>query len=184
MPVLLETSSGFKALLDLQMESQTGRMVSKVFRESLECFRAYAEYCCKMNEAIDKYEEIIAASPAAAKLFEDCKAESGQGFPFRVLLNVPMQRVLKYSLLLREIVKGTPDEHADKDGLLDAKDVFSLLASLVNETLRTYENITAVSKSLTKYDGPPLTDYYAFYMFKPQPAKYEDSEMAYKGPSI
>jgi hypothetical protein len=73
-----------------------------------------------MMGAIDRYEELIAASPAAKEMFAACQEESGQGFPFRVMLNVPMQRILKYSLLLREIQRGTvkaANTHKDSEGL-------------------------------------------------------------------
>ena len=180
-PYMHENHEAFAALLDVQMQSQTGRVIGPLFKKSIDAFKAYAEYCCRMPAAIDKYEELRAANPEADRIFEECKAASGRGFPFRVLLNVPMQRVLKYPLLLRELVKGTPDQHEDADGLDAAKEALAMLAKLVNETMRTYENILAVQKMLTGYDGAPLTDYYAFYMFQPQPARFDDGEMAYKG---
>lgn len=176
---LRETHQGFLALIEVQMQSTTGRMVSGVFRKSLECFRAYAEYCCKMPAAVEKYEELKASSEEIKTLFEKCQEESGQGFPFRVLLNVPLQRVLKYPLLLREIIKGTPDEHEDSEGLHQANDAIQQLARLVNETMRSYETVQAIAKAIEKYEGPPLESFYPFH--KHRPAVFLDEELAYKG---
>ena len=35
-------------------------------------------------------------------------------FSLRELLNVPMQRILKYPLLLKQLFRGTPVDHPDK----------------------------------------------------------------------
>lgn len=123
--------SGFLELIEAEMSSTTGRMISDAFINSIDCFRLYGEFCCRMPAAIDMYEAIRARSDAGKDLFEQARLTSGTDFPFRVLLNVPMQRVLKYPLLLKEIRKGTPDTHADKAGLNEAMIQLQGLAKLV-----------------------------------------------------
>jgi hypothetical protein len=44
---------GFLKLIESEMESKTGRMISDAFINSIECLRLYGEYCCKMPAAID-----------------------------------------------------------------------------------------------------------------------------------
>lgn len=155
---LLEIHTAFEKLLQRALvgDSASGRVISPVFESSLDCFTAYGEYCCRMMLAIDRYEKLLAESADAKRIFAECQEESGQGFPFRVMLNVPMQRILKYPLLLREIVRGTEKatgEHADIAGLESAQAALGSLATLVNETMRHFENITQLSESLQKYDG-------------------------------
>jgi hypothetical protein len=90
----------------------------------------------------------LQAKPVTAKIIDGAKASSGQRFALKDLLNVPMQRILKYHfylssfacklislsplprffcllacfglrfarypLLLKELIKNTPDGHPDK----------------------------------------------------------------------
>ena len=64
----------------------------------------------------------LSSKPATLKILDQAKAASGQRFPLKDLLNVPMQRILKYPLLLKarpffirsfsyftqELIKHTP----------------------------------------------------------------------------
>ena len=43
----------------------------------------------------------LASRPITAKVLDQAKKDSGQRFPLKDLLNVPMQRILKYPLLLK-----------------------------------------------------------------------------------
>mmetsp|Transcript_6705 Transcript_6705/g.17286 ORF Transcript_6705/g.17286 Transcript_6705/m.17286 type:complete len:987 (-) Transcript_6705:1216-4176(-) len=173
---LMEVHSGFLELIEAEMRSTTGRMMSDAFINSIECFRLYGEYCCRMPAAIDKYEEVRARSDAGKDLFEQARQTSGTEFPFRVLLNVPMQRVLKYPLLLKEIRKGTPATHADKAGLDEAMVQLQGLAKLVNETMRDYETVVAFGQNLKGFGG--LTGLYQFHRHRP--AVLKDGDVVYK----
>ncbi len=51
----------------------------------------------------------LSAKPASQKLLEQARVESGQRFGLKDLLNVPMQRVLKYPLLLKVRTHLGPD---------------------------------------------------------------------------
>jgi len=168
----------FLKLIEAQMQSSSGRMLGNAFIHSIECFRAYAEYCCLMPAAIERYEALRAKSQPALSLFDDLRKQSGNDFAFRILLNVPMQRVLKYPLLIREIQKGTPDTHSDKENLNEAAVQIKGLAKLVNETMRNYENVEAVAKRLKNYTGPPLAQYHTFH--KSRISQFLDKDLAYK----
>lgn len=181
---LLEIHTAFQKLLQRALSSTSGRVISPVFEQSLDCFTAYGEYCCRMMKAIDRYEELIAASSEAKQIFEDCQEKSGAGFPFRVMLNVPMQRILKYPLLLREIVRGTEKaegNHKDAEGLDKAQAALGSLATLVNESMRHFENIEQLSNSLQKYDGKPLLEFFPFYRHAAQRVILKDDNLAYRG---
>lgn len=56
--------------------------------------------------------------------------------------------MLKYPLLLKEIRKGTPDSHADKENLNEAMVQMQGLAKVVNETMRTYENVQDIAANM------------------------------------
>eukprot|EP00037_Helgoeca_nana_P003013 m.37519 g.37519 ORF g.37519 m.37519 type:complete len:958 (+) comp13110_c0_seq1:229-3102(+) len=173
---LAKVHSGFLELIEAEMSSTTGRMISDAFINSIDCFRLYGEFCCRMPAAIDMYEAIRARSDAGKDLFEQARLTSGTDFPFRVLLNVPMQRVLKYPLLLKEIRKGTPDTHADKAGLNEAMIQLQGLAKLVNETMRDYETISAFGQNLKGFAG--IEALYEFHRHRPGVLK--DDDVAYR----
>ncbi|XP_078285712.1 LOW QUALITY PROTEIN: guanine nucleotide exchange factor VAV3-like [Rhinoraja longicauda] len=76
----------------------------------------YGEYCCKVEEAIKCLDEISKSRPDLCRKFEECARRANNGkFTLRDLLVVPMQRVLKYHLLLQELAKQTTDRQEKTD---------------------------------------------------------------------
>lgn len=72
---------------------------------------------------------------------EECSQRANNGrFSLRDLLMVPMQRVLKYHLLLQELVKLTPDP-SERERLRAALDAMRDLAQCVNEVKRDNETL-------------------------------------------
>ena len=76
----------------------------------------YGQFCCEIPEAIEKVKRCchilrvanehlqlkeLESKPATQKILEQAKKDSGQRFPLKDLLNVPMQRILKYPLLIK-----------------------------------------------------------------------------------
>ena len=64
------------------------------------------------------------SSPLFGFLWQD-KAKQGQ-FKLRDLLTVPVQRILKYHLLLRELTKHTEPGHPDQEKLKEALDAMEV----------------------------------------------------------
>jgi dynamin-binding protein len=60
------------------------------------------------------------------------------------LLIKPVQRLLKYPLLLNSIIEDTPAEHGDRAHLLEAREKLEALARSVNEQARRRELVKAV----------------------------------------
>ncbi|KAM9688812.1 proto-oncogene vav isoform 2-T2 [Trichechus inunguis] len=92
---------------------------------------------------------------------EECSQRANNGrFTLRDLLMVPMQRVLKYHLLLQELVKHTQDS-MEKENLRLALDAMRDLAQCVNEVKRdneTLRQITNFQLSIENLDQS-LADY-------------------------
>ena len=63
-------------------------------------FRCYGRYCSELSAAIAKIQELI-SDRKIATAYEQAKEQSGQKFGLKDLMHVPMQRVLKYPLLLK-----------------------------------------------------------------------------------
>src|SRR5882762_5865781 len=60
------------------------------------------------------------------------------------LLIKPVQRLLKYSLLLHAILEETPDGHGDKENLRKAKSMMEAVSHAVNEGQRRREIVKDV----------------------------------------
>ncbi|KAI5988222.1 hypothetical protein EDD15DRAFT_2371655 [Pisolithus albus] len=60
------------------------------------------------------------------------------------LLIKPVQRLLKYSLLLGAIIEATPDNHGDRAALVEAKQKMEDVARSVNEERRRWEVVREV----------------------------------------
>ena len=115
----------------------------------------------------------LSSKPATLKILDQAKAASGQRFPLKDLLNVPMQRILKYPLLLKarsffihpfsyftqELIKHTPDSHPDKINLRAAYAAVQELASFINDTKKDFDALKDMIQSLKQYTGRPLQEY-------------------------
>ncbi|TMS09072.1 Guanine nucleotide exchange factor VAV3, partial [Larimichthys crocea] len=92
---------------------------------------------------------------------EECSKRANYGkFTLRDLLVVPMQRVLKYHLLLQELVKHT-HEAADKRNLRMALDAMKDLAQYVNEVKRDNETLREIDQYQKSIENlnQPLSNY-------------------------
>ncbi|TDL16928.1 hypothetical protein BD410DRAFT_730668 [Rickenella mellea] len=72
------------------------------------------------------------------------------------LLIKPVQRLLKYSLLLSTILEETRDGHGDKDNLRKARDKMEEVARAVNEGRRRLEVVKEVLTGKSDMMNPPL----------------------------
>lgn len=155
---LLAAHTMFRDAMDRQLASHTGRNVGPCFLDAIKSFRCYGQYCCDVPDAIAVLRELN-DRPAAKKLLEQAKAESGQRFPLQDLLNVPMQRVLKYPLLLKELIKYTPDSHGDKENLRAAFMAVENLAKFINDSKKDHDLLRNMIASLRQYSGRPIQTY-------------------------
>jgi len=142
------------------MRSKTGRHVSQPILNHVESMRCYGQFCCDIPSAMNKIRGMDKGS--FAKALEKARGESGQRFHLKDLLNVPMQRVLKYPLLMKELINATPDDHADKSSLTQAKAAVDDLAVFINTTKQEHDCLTDMIASLEKYSGAPLTNFAPF----------------------
>ncbi|MGH0133954.1 UNVERIFIED_CONTAM: hypothetical protein FKN15_038125 [Acipenser sinensis] len=115
------------------------------------------------NEGDEIYEDLMRHDAPAGT---ECSKRANNGrFTLRDLLMVPMQRVLKYHLLLQELVKHTTGA-TDKDNLRTALDAMRDLAQCVNEVKRDNEilrqitsfqlSIENMTQSLALYGRPKI----------------------------
>ena len=136
--VLLGVHIDFLGQLETAMNSKTGRMISKPFENCVDSMKAYGLFYCEISASIGKLKELTLKAPIA-KILDQAKKESGQRFPLMDLLHVPMGRVLKYPLLIKELIKATPDSHPDKKRLFTTQTLVKSLCEYINKTKQDYD---------------------------------------------
>uniref|UniRef100_A0A8C4NSI7 Osteoclast-stimulating factor 1 n=1 Tax=Dicentrarchus labrax TaxID=13489 RepID=A0A8C4NSI7_DICLA len=105
----------------------------------------YGRYCSQVETATKHLDKLSNMREDIKMKLEECSNRANSGrFSLRDLLMVPMQRVLKYHLLLQELVKHTTDA-AEKDNLRTALDAMRDLAQCVNEVKRDNEIIRQIT---------------------------------------
>uniref|UniRef100_A0A8D1JTZ9 Guanine nucleotide exchange factor VAV3 n=1 Tax=Sus scrofa TaxID=9823 RepID=A0A8D1JTZ9_PIG len=118
----------------------------QVFINYKERLVIYGQYCSGVELAISSLDYISKTKEDVKLKLEECSKRANNGkFTLRDLLVVPMQRVLKYHLLLQELVKHTTDP-MEKANLKLALDAMKDLAQYVNEVKRDNETLREIKQ--------------------------------------
>ncbi|XP_048353110.1 guanine nucleotide exchange factor VAV3 isoform X2 [Sphaerodactylus townsendi] len=116
----------------------------QIFISYKERLLIYGQYCSQVEIAISCLDSISKTKEDVKLKLEECSKRANNGkFTLRDLLVVPMQRVLKYHLLLQELVKHTTDP-MEKTNLKLALDAMKDLAQYVNEVKRDNETLREI----------------------------------------
>ncbi|XP_018418240.1 PREDICTED: guanine nucleotide exchange factor VAV3 [Nanorana parkeri] len=123
--------------------SQNLYLVFLAYKERL---LIYGGYCSQVEIAISILDNICKTREDVKLKLEECSKRANNGkFTLRDLLVVPMQRVLKYHLLLQELVKHTTDD-TEKKNLRLSLDAMKDLAQYVNEVKRDTETMREIEQ--------------------------------------
>ncbi|XP_052222182.1 guanine nucleotide exchange factor VAV2-like isoform X3 [Dreissena polymorpha] len=163
---MLEVHKGFYSDLsqacanDKRTTSEKPR-IHEVFLKWKPHLLLYGDYCSNLPKAQETIEKLTKTNEAVKLKVEDCERQANDGrFRLRDLLHVPMQRVLKYHLLLRELIKNT-DKTSDQQGYLQqALEAMQDLSFYVNEVKRDNEAlalIEEIQRSITDLQMPDNT---------------------------
>ncbi|XP_057698653.1 proto-oncogene vav-like isoform X2 [Corythoichthys intestinalis] len=155
-------------LLDeIQSSVRNGaKNLHQVFVNYKERLLVYGRYCSQVETATKHLDKLSSTMEDIRMKLEECSKRANSGrFSLRDLLMVPMQRVLKYPLLLQELVKYTRDP-TEKENLRTALDAMRDLAQCVNEVKRDNEilrqittfqlSIENMSQSLALFGRPKM----------------------------
>ncbi|XP_077460844.1 proto-oncogene vav [Stigmatopora argus] len=121
------------------------KTLHQVFVNYKERLLVYGRYCSQVETATKHLDKLSSTREDIRMKLEECSKRANSGrFSLRDLLMVPMQRVLKYPLLLQELVKHTRDS-TEKDNLRTALDALRDLAQCVNEVKRDNEILRQIT---------------------------------------
>jgi len=114
-------------------------VIGDLLIEFIETLRLYAVYAVGQDSALASAEELIKKKDIAAH-FQKCESNPlCKGNTVNSFLIKPIQRLCKYPLLLRELVKHTLKDHPDYEPLQKAYENMGKVVDYVNETKRNEE---------------------------------------------
>ncbi|XP_075410495.1 pleckstrin homology domain-containing family G member 1 [Tenrec ecaudatus] len=135
--------------------------IAECFVSKSEEFHIYTQYCTNYPRSVAVLTECM-RNKMLAKFFREQQEALKHSLPLGSYLLKPVQRILKYHLLLHEI-----ENHLDKategyDVVLDAIDTMQRVAWHINNMKRKHEHavrLQEIQSLLTNWKGPDLTSY-------------------------
>eukprot|EP00004_Rigifila_ramosa_P012674 TRINITY_DN2762_c0_g1_i5.p1 TRINITY_DN2762_c0_g1~~TRINITY_DN2762_c0_g1_i5.p1 ORF type:complete len:348 (-),score=88.82 TRINITY_DN2762_c0_g1_i5:52-1095(-) len=122
-------------------------------------FKSYGPYCANqpaMMAAVSKFKQ----DPQISSFLDTTKENPVcRGLDLLSFLIKPVQRLCKYPLLLRELIRHTPPSHPDYDQIEKAHALMNDLAMEVNEQVRLLkmnERVLEIEVCLEGWAGPQL----------------------------
>eukprot|EP01125_Pyxidicula_operculata_P004422 TRINITY_DN1677_c1_g2_i2.p1 TRINITY_DN1677_c1_g2~~TRINITY_DN1677_c1_g2_i2.p1 ORF type:complete len:938 (+),score=198.17 TRINITY_DN1677_c1_g2_i2:60-2873(+) len=107
--------------------------VGDVFCEMATPLMKYEPYCANQTDAFAFLEEAKVTNQEFSQFHETCMNDTRcRGLGLQAWLIKPLQRLCKYPLLLRELVKCTPQDLPDAKHLKEAEAKIGVTVSLIN----------------------------------------------------
>ncbi len=109
------------------MTGKSRKKIGEIFLEFKERFLKYGEYCASLPRAQEVLSALQAKDDAVREEVSRCELAVNDGrFRLTDLLTVPMQRVLKYHLLLGQLMGHTATSHEEYHAIQQAYEVREL----------------------------------------------------------
>jgi len=106
----------------------------------------YTTYVIGYEQSMKTLSYTTAHSRDFAKFLDEQKSHPVHGFlSLPAFLIMPVQRLAKYELLLRELLKYTPATQLGRDRLVHALEVMKEATTFVNEHQRNAENVAKIA---------------------------------------
>ncbi|NWS49153.1 PKHG3 protein, partial [Probosciger aterrimus] len=142
-------------------------------------FSIYTQYCNNYPSSVAALAECM-RSKAQARFLRECQERLRHALPLGAYLLKPVQRILKYHLLLQEIAKHFEHKFGDDyEVVLEAIDTMTCVAWYINDMKRKHEHAIRqqeIQSLLLGWKGPDLTSYGELVLegtFRVQRARHE-----------
>ncbi|KFW67166.1 Pleckstrin homology domain-containing family G member 1 [Pygoscelis adeliae] len=148
-------------LQDLENCENDPVAIADCFVSKSEDFHVYTQYCTNYPRSVAVLTECM-RNKALAKFFKERQEALQHSLPLGSYLLKPVQRILKYHLLLQEIQNHLDKDTEGYDVVLDAIDTMQRVAWHINDMKRKHEHairLQEIQSLLTNWKGPDLTSY-------------------------
>ncbi|XP_030200857.1 pleckstrin homology domain-containing family G member 3 isoform X5 [Gadus morhua] len=135
--------------------------IARCFVMKSEYFDIYTQYCTNYPNSVAALTECM-RNKSLAKFFRERQASLKRSLPLGSYLLKPVQRILKYHLLLQEIAKHSDQQGADYDVVEEAIYTMTGVAWYINDMKRRHEHavrLQEVQSLMLHWKGPDLTTY-------------------------
>ncbi|XP_010219925.1 PREDICTED: phosphatidylinositol 3,4,5-trisphosphate-dependent Rac exchanger 2 protein [Tinamus guttatus] len=162
---ILAVHRNFLSLVEecLQPEPNAQHEVGTCFLHYKEKFRIYDEYCSNHEKAQKVLLDLNKIRTVRTFLL-NCMLLGGRkntDVPLEGYLVTPIQRICKYPLLLKELLKRTPRKHSDYAALMEALQAMKAVCSNINEAKRQMEKLEFLEEwqsHVEGWEGSNITD--------------------------
>ncbi|XP_029452407.1 pleckstrin homology domain-containing family G member 1 isoform X2 [Rhinatrema bivittatum] len=135
--------------------------IAECFVSKSEDFHIYTQYCTNYPRSVAVLTECM-RNKNLAKFFRERQEVLQHCLPLGAYLLKPVQRILKYHLLLHEIANRLDKDTEGYDVVLEAIDTMQRVAWHINDMKRKHEHairLQEIQSLLTNWKGPDLTSY-------------------------
>ncbi|XP_069464228.1 pleckstrin homology domain-containing family G member 1 isoform X2 [Ambystoma mexicanum] len=148
-------------LQDLENCDNDPVAIAECFVSKSEDFHIYTQYCTNYPRSVAVLTDCM-RNKMVAKFFRDRQEVLQHSLPLGSYLLKPVQRILKYHLLLHEIATRLEKDIEGYDVVLEAIDTMQRVAWHINDMKRKHEHairLQEIQSLLTNWKGPDLTSY-------------------------
>ncbi|XP_061757400.1 pleckstrin homology domain-containing family G member 3-like [Nerophis ophidion] len=148
-------------LQDLDLCDRDAVAVAKCFVMKSQYFDIYTQYCTNYPNSVLALTECMQDSSLAI-FFQSRQNTLKSSLPLGSYLLKPVQRILKYHLLLQEIAKHFDPEEEGYEVVEEAISTMTSVAWYINDMKRKHEHavrLQEVQSLLLNWKGPDLTTY-------------------------
>ena len=133
---------------------ETTQRIGSIFLKTAPYFKMYTSYTNNFDAAM----VLLSKKREGNKKFDEfCQrarySQQASGLSLDNFLIAPIQRVPRYKLLLRELLKNTPESHMDRGNLQLALIQIETIATGINEAVRDTENRVIVWDIQNQFSG-------------------------------
>src|SRR5581483_1810194 len=137
-----------------EAQSPLVRSVSDILLAYVWVFRAYAPYLIHYEDALRELDECIRKKDKLGRIVrKQQKSPSCRNMPLTTYLLKPFQRLLKYPLLITNLLKGTDKEGFDYENTVSLKTKLDDVLSDVEEQKRSHDNMERLRELETRIHG-------------------------------
>ncbi|KAM3861070.1 pleckstrin homology domain-containing family G member 1 [Diretmus argenteus] len=148
-------------LHDLEKCNADPVAIAECFVAKSEEFHIYTQYCTNYPRSVAVLTECM-RNKALAKFFRERQESLRHSLPLGSYLLKPVQRILKYHLLLHEIANHMEKDTETYEVVQEAIDTMQRVAWHINDMKRKHEHsvrLQEIQSLLTNWKGPDLIGY-------------------------
>jgi actin-related protein len=138
--MILGFTTQVKSHLEARMKQWPAvQKLGDIFKDLAPAMKIYADYVNKFDAAMEVYKECI-QNKAVADFLRDCMTRANTRLDLPSFLIMPVQRMPRYQLLLKELLKFTPESHVDHQNLKEAADAVTEVNVYINRKKQEQDN--------------------------------------------